>query len=169
VFAAAPADVGDGAGPPDLRIERLTPANIDDWLAVRAMMAPDRLTGIGNTREFAAALAAAPHIVVVLAYLDGAPAATAWLWHGHRTAWLRGASVAPQFRGRGIHRALIAARAKAAIDLGCDLIGAWAAAGSTSSRNLGALGLRRIGTRQHYRYVPASLAAAAVSRSTTSA
>jgi len=106
-------------------------------------------------------LAAAPHIVVLIAKVNGAPAGTAWLWHGHQTAWLRGAGVVPDLRGRGIHRALIAARAQTAVELGCELVGAWAATGSTSARNLAAMGLRRIGTRQHYRYVPAQVSATA--------
>ena len=163
VMAGAPADVAHFARPDGLHIERLTTANLDDWLAVRATMTPDRLTGVGDSREFATALATAPHIVVLVATLNGAPAGTAWLWHGHQTEWLRGAGVVPEFRGRGIHSALIAARAQAAAELGCELIGAWAATDSTSARNLAALGLRRIGTRQHYRYLPAQVAAATAS------
>ncbi|MEO6350535.1 MAG: GNAT family N-acetyltransferase, partial [Candidatus Limnocylindrales bacterium] len=59
-----------------------------------------------------------------IAELDGVPVGNGSLHLSARTGWLRGALVAPEARGQGIQRALIAARIRAAIDSGCDLIGA---------------------------------------------
>ena len=55
---------------------------------------------------------------------------------------------------------MIAERARLAAEAGCNLIGVWAETGSTSARNLAAMGLQRIGTREHHAYVPARLAKA---------
>jgi GNAT superfamily N-acetyltransferase len=62
--------------------------------------------------------------------------------------------VAPQFRGRGLQRALVAARARAAIELGCDLVGAAAEPGWVSADNIERAGMRPVGTRGHYIYEP---------------
>jgi len=82
------------------------------------------------------------------------------MYVGHKTAWLRGGAVVPAARRRGIHRALIAERARIAAAAGCTLVGAWAESGSVSARNLAALGFERIGTREHHVYFPASVAEA---------
>jgi GNAT superfamily N-acetyltransferase len=82
------------------------------------------------------------------------------MYIGHRTAWMRGGAVVPERRGQGIHRALIAERARLAAEAGCNLIGVWAETGSTSARNLAAMGLARIGTREHHLYTPAGVAEA---------
>ena len=55
------------------------------------------------------------------------------------TAWMRGALVAQRARGRGIQRALIAARARAAEEFGCNLVGACGRAWLVSARNLRAV------------------------------
>jgi MOSC domain-containing protein YiiM/GNAT superfamily N-acetyltransferase len=104
-----------------------------------------------------AAVAASAHRFLLLAELDGAPVGTASL-HIHRhSGWLRGAAVVPEARGRGIQRALIGARARLAAELGCDLVGASAKPSGPSAANLQQMGMRRIGTRTHYVYVPAGV------------
>ena len=67
-------------------------------------------------------------------------------------ALLGAAEVVPAWRGRGIHRALIAARARQAEAEGALHVVAQARAGSTSARNLAAMGLRPIWTRRDYPY-----------------
>jgi MOSC domain-containing protein YiiM/GNAT superfamily N-acetyltransferase len=160
VFAAAPAEVGAAAGPAGLAISRIEPADSDGWQQVRRLVLGDEEGGPTDQPEFAQRLAANSHVVMLLASLDGRPAGTGRLYIGHRTAWLRGAAVVPSARRLGIHRALIAARARAAVEAGCDLIGAWAIADTGSARNLAASGLRRIGSREHHRYLPPALGAA---------
>lgn len=98
-------------------------------------------------------LAKWPHRYLFLAELDGRPVGAASLHVHSRTGWLRGAVVDPEARGRGIQRALIAARARHANDLGCNLVGSWAEEGP-SSINLARVGMRLIGTRWNYPYQP---------------
>ena len=61
------------------------------------------------------------------------------------------AGVVPTARGRGLQRALIAARADLAAEAGCEWIAAWALSGAHSSANLARAGLRRIGERASVR------------------
>jgi GNAT superfamily N-acetyltransferase len=58
----------------------------------------------------------------------------------NRVACFFGDATLPEFRGRGVHMALIAARLKTAGDGGCDVVAAGAAPGSTSQRNYHRLG-----------------------------
>ena len=62
--------------------------------------------------------------------------------------------VTPSARGRGLQRAMLAARVRAAADLGCDLVGASAEPSGLSARNIRDVGLRRVGSRFHYIYDP---------------
>jgi GNAT superfamily N-acetyltransferase len=94
----------------------------------------------------------ARHLFV--AELDGVPVGHASLHVYAGTGWLRGALVAPEARGRGIQRALIATRIRAAIEAGCDLVGAQAEPGEVSARNLVHMGLRELGPQNNYRYTP---------------
>ena len=89
-----------------------------------------------------------------VAELDGVPVAHASLSVSAKVGWLRGMLVKPSVRGRGLQRALIAARARAAAELGCDLVGAAAEPTGLSARNIMAMGMRSIGTREHYIYEP---------------
>ncbi len=65
------------------------------------------------------ALPGAP-MLMFLAYADGVPAAAAWMrfLEGTEFASLFGGSTLPQFRHRGLYRALLAARAQAALERG---------------------------------------------------
>ena len=102
-------------------------------------------------------LATHPHRTVLLAELDGEPVGAASVHVHGKAGWLRGASVIPSARGRGIQRALIAARVKLAIERGVDLLGACAGPDGPSAHNLKGMGMRPIGTRRHYLYVPVSV------------
>jgi GNAT superfamily N-acetyltransferase len=89
-----------------------------------------------------------------VAELNGVAVANASLHVSAATGWLRGALVAPAARGLGIQRALIAARIRAAIEAGCDLVGAEAEPDEVSARNLARMGMRRLGRRSSYVYRP---------------
>ncbi len=91
-----------------------------------------------------------------VAELDGKPVANASLHVVGATGWMRGVLVEPEVRGRGIQRALISFRARAALESGCDLVGAQAEPDGVSARNLERCGLRLIGRRDNYVYVPGS-------------
>jgi hypothetical protein len=60
-------------------------------------------------------------------------------------------------RRRGIHAALIAARARLAADLRCDLITSQVELGGQSERNQLRMGLRRVWRRGVYRLDPGSV------------
>ena len=63
--------------------------------------------------------------------------------------------VLPEVRGRGIQRAIIAARVSAAIQSGCDLLVSEADAESTSERNLQRLGFERLRVADTWYFDPA--------------
>jgi GNAT superfamily N-acetyltransferase len=100
-------------------------------------------------------LLAEPHVHPFLARMDGEPAGVGLLHVRRHSGLLRGGLVAPAFRGRGVQRALIAARAAAAAELGCTLVASMAKVDSTSARNLAQMGLPRIDTHPVYEYLPA--------------
>jgi MOSC domain-containing protein YiiM len=97
-----------------LAIRRIRPEEAGAW--ARTLLANGaRPPGeTGPWMALAPQLAGTAHHSLWLAELDGIPVATASLHTHRKVGWLRLASVARAVRGRGIHRALIAARARAA-------------------------------------------------------
>jgi GNAT superfamily N-acetyltransferase len=91
--------------------------------------------------------------LLFVAEIDGVAVGNASLHLSAGAGWLRGALVSPEARGRGIQQALIATRIRAAIDAGCDLVGAQAEPGEVSARNLMRMGLRKLGVENNYKYV----------------
>jgi N-acetylglutamate synthase-like GNAT family acetyltransferase len=91
---------------------------------------------------------------IFIAEIDGVVVGSASLHVSGKTAWMRGAVVAQRARGRGIQRAFIAARARAAEEFGCNLVGASAEPELVSARNLEQSGMRRLGMRSNYIYDP---------------
>jgi MOSC domain-containing protein YiiM/GNAT superfamily N-acetyltransferase len=81
----------------------------------------------------------------------------AWLYVYKQTGWMRGAFVEPEWRGRGLQRALTSARARLAEERGCDLVGATAEPGTVSASNMVASGFRRLAGRSQYRYSPRTI------------
>jgi GNAT superfamily N-acetyltransferase len=65
--------------------------------------------------------------------------------------WLRAGTVLPSHRGRGIQRALIAARVVTARRLGADVVAGSANPGGPSAANLARLGFRVAARRARYR------------------
>jgi GNAT superfamily N-acetyltransferase len=160
VFAATPDEIRVARPVAGLTIRPIEPA---DGATVQAIHAQTGSVGAEDDQANAWArvyekLATHPHRTVLLAELDGEPVGAASVHMSGKTGWLRGASVIPSARGRGIQRALISARAQLARELDCDLVGAWAEPGGPSASNLEVMGMRPIGTRSHYLYVPASMA-----------
>lgn len=92
--------------------------------------------------------------LLFVAEVDGVPSGHASLHVSAGTGWLRGALTSPEARGRGIQHALIGHRIRAAIDAGCDLVGADAEPVGVSARNLERMGLRRLGRQNNYEYLP---------------
>ena len=156
VFAATPADVADVALPAGVTIRVLGRDEGDVFNEVESDEETSRGVDGGPDPwpDIYVRLARTHRRHLFVAEIDGKPVAHASLAISAKTGWLRSALVAPQARGRGLQRLLTAARARAAADAGCDLIGAAAEPGSISADNLQKSGLRRVGTRRHYVYEP---------------
>ena len=96
-------------------------------------------------------LALAPHDHRFVAEVDGLVVGTGVLHTHHRVGWLRAGTVLPEYRGRGIQGALIAARVRRARELGCELVGASANQGGSSARNVRRAGMEDVAVRHRYR------------------
>jgi MOSC domain-containing protein YiiM/GNAT superfamily N-acetyltransferase len=95
--------------------------------------------------------ALAPHDHRFVAEVDGRVVGTGGLHTHHQVGWLRAGTVLPEYRGRGIQRALIAARVRRAQELGCELVGASANQGGSSARNVRRAGMVEVAVRHRYR------------------
>ncbi len=157
VFGAEPSGVAAEPTPDGVTIRQIGPGETDAYDAVRSgnVTAGGLTSGAANPWPAVYKQLAGTHSrLLFVAELDGRPVANASLHVAGRTGWLRGVLVAPEARGRGIQRALIAARVRAAAERGCDLVGSAAGSDTISARNLEQMGLRRIGRRSHYEYKP---------------
>ncbi len=161
VFAAPAAKVPDTGQPEGVVIRRLEPdegglsARVSTGSTTPGGVAPGGLDPWPKVYE---RLARTNGRQMFIAEIDGEPVGYASLHIHARTGWMRGATVAPAARGRGIQRALISVRSRAALDAGCDLVGASAEPDVLSATNLERMGLRRVGTRYQYEYVPGTAA-----------
>lgn len=99
----------------------------------------------------AQAIASIPGMHLLLAELDGRPAGAAGLYTRARVGGLSQAAVLPWARGRGVHGALISARARLAEVHGCTLVTSQVETDGQSERNMLRLGLERLLMRGIYR------------------
>jgi MOSC domain-containing protein YiiM/GNAT superfamily N-acetyltransferase len=149
VAATSTDEVADG-----VRVRRITLGDLEDDL--------DRLTASrafldgGHTddevRIYTDRLLQTPGVTgwVVEDPADGRIVGGGVLHRYHRVGFLRAGWVAPEVRGRGLQRVLIAARVRHAIEEGCREVASHSVLDSTSERNLVACGFRRIETRGVY-------------------
>jgi GNAT superfamily N-acetyltransferase len=149
-----PSDLVASAAPERLVIRELSRTEVGPWAEV--MIAANRMPPAFAVawRAMERGLALAPHDHRFLGEIDGSPVAAGAIHTHHGVGYLRAGSVLPDFRGRGIQRALIAARVIHAARLGCDLVGSIADAESSSARNLERSGLRVVAVRRAYRVDP---------------
>jgi ribosomal protein S18 acetylase RimI-like enzyme len=124
----------------------------------RAERAPEwgRVLGVGFADggepfpfavDLARVRAGLEHSVMVLAVVGGVAAGGAALSMVDGTAHFSGAAVLPEFRGRGIQRALTASRIRIARERGCRLAKLDVLAGTVSHRNAERAGFRVAYTR----------------------
>jgi hypothetical protein len=92
--------------------------------------------------EFGAIMAARQDAVLVLAWMEGAPAGTGALVIDGGVGWLSGDSTLRQYRGRGVQQAIQRHRLLLAEGAGCDLAVTEAVPGGGSQRNMERLGFR---------------------------
>ncbi|MFP5317467.1 MAG: GNAT family N-acetyltransferase [Acidimicrobiia bacterium] len=152
--AARPAEVDAAPAPDGVVIRELGRHEVEPWAEVVVEAAG--LTGsvADAWRALEPHLALAPHDHRFVAEAGGRVVGAGLLHTHHHVGWLRAGTVLASHRGRGIQRALIAARVERAASLGCDLVGASAEAGGSSARNVERMGMRAVARRQRYR-VPA--------------
>ena len=157
VLAVAPEAVPAGAVPRGVLIRTAGP---DDADLVQAIL--EESAAGATDAQHAGIVAAVPAfmatagVVTLVAEEEGRGIATANLHVHDGAGLLRGATVIPGARGRGLQRALIAARARLAAQEGCDIVVSSAAPGSISERNLQEMDFALVGTRTLYRFDPAA-------------
>ena len=154
VLAAATAAVAETPPPPGFAIRQMTKADLPGLARLWAATPTPFDLPAAVQGPLDEAMLDAPHSFRLIAERDGQLLAFAALHVTHHVGWLRGAVVAPSTRGRGLQRALIAARARLAAGSGCDVLGAWAEAGCGKVGRRHGAGLHPIGRRQHHLYQP---------------
>ncbi|MBF6604933.1 MAG: GNAT family N-acetyltransferase [Chloroflexi bacterium] len=139
---------------PGIAVRKLGPDETASW--ADAMVA-----GFGLLEPEAAAWRdLAPHLAratgehLFIAERDGRVVGAAALFARRKVGLLAAAAVIPEARGRGVHRALIAARTRLAAQIGCDRLMATATSGGPSERNLVRAGLRPVWARHLWRFDP---------------
>ena len=152
--AMTPAAIQRDAPPVQVEVREHGRDDVGQWSAIVAAASEMHPALAGAWRAAEDGLARHAHHHRFVAYLDGRPVGAASLHTHHGVGWLCAASVLPEARGRGVQRALLAARAERAEALRCDVIGASAVDGGASAENVRRMGFRRVGTRRAYRYDP---------------
>jgi GNAT superfamily N-acetyltransferase len=137
----------DAAPPPGVDVASVRDAaGLDALLAVQeAVWGPTHTPW--HRRWFQAVLRGeGPPLAMFVAFAGGRPVGTAWvsLRRGRSFAGLYGGTVVPDARRRGVHRALVAARARAAREAGLPYV--VAGANAQSGPRLRALGFAEIAT-----------------------
>jgi MOSC domain-containing protein YiiM/GNAT superfamily N-acetyltransferase len=156
VFAANPASVVDpDAAASAVTIREIEAGEADIWSQVlveaSTIDGPERRAWIGATRR-QVGTGGHHHLIAEQA---GEPIGVAGVFTRRRVGLLATTAVVPESRGRGIQRALIAARARLAVERRCTVVTASALVGSPSARNLQAMGFEPIHEQALYRFDPA--------------
>jgi MOSC domain-containing protein YiiM/GNAT superfamily N-acetyltransferase len=155
IFHAPLADYVAPPAAPGVTIRVVGPESVPEW--ADTLIAGYELTEpeASAWRELAPHLASAPGEHLLIAERDGRAVGAAGLFTRRKVGLLAAAAVLPTERGRGVQRALIAARVEIARATGCDRLMATAAPDGPSERNLVAVGLSRVWQRRLWRFDPA--------------
>jgi GNAT superfamily N-acetyltransferase len=125
-------------------IRRLTPDALDTLAALFVQGYGYEGPQAAAWQTFARYGYAAPGFDCFVAEVDQTPAAFGVLHIQGTTALIDGAATVPDFRGRGIHKALLAARIEYARAQGCTHAFSRTGAGSLSQHNMQKLGFREV-------------------------
>ncbi len=136
-----PADDGDVLARP------IAPAEADAWSDTSAAGWSETPELVEFLRRAGRITARASGTHAFVAEREGRAIATGAMHVHGGIALLAGASTVPAERGRGGHRALLAARLRFAVAAGCELVMMCASPGSTSQRNAERRGFRIAYTR----------------------
>ena len=155
VVVAPPGDIAEATPPAGLTVRVLRSDEVETWCDV-VLADWDGEPGLARAVRDAERAAAAVHEHILFgAELEGQLVGAARLHLRRGVALLGSATVLPPLRGRGVHHALIEARARYAAARESRWLAAIPAAGSSAERNLEAMGLRRVWSRADYRFDPA--------------
>jgi GNAT superfamily N-acetyltransferase len=137
----------DIAPDPAVDIREIDPVDALMWgrQVVLGFSAPDEPTDAEDA--FAEVLARVDGLTRLIAYVDGAPAATAELVIRDDIGWLSADTTLPAYRGRGLQSALQRRRLELSAAAGCGLAVTESRPGSGSQRNMERLGFRIAYTR----------------------
>jgi GNAT superfamily N-acetyltransferase len=143
--------VAAGAATPG-RVAVRTTTDRRAWadLATQAFTDADAHMDAGLLRRTIQVEAAAVHVLVI-ASLDGKDAGTGALFTDGDLAVLMGGAVLPEFRGRGVHSALLAGRLALAHARGAKRAAVKTAVGSPVERSAARFGFERTGLRRRLR------------------
>jgi GNAT superfamily N-acetyltransferase len=136
----------------ELRVEPIGPVHARDFgRIVAAGFELPEFTG-----RWLAALFARPRWTCFIAFADDEPAAAGTLFVCRGVGWLSFAATLPEFRRRGAQSALLAARIRAAAELGCSVVAGETGAleegrPSNSYRNIVRAGFEAVYDRPNYR------------------
>ena len=123
-------------------IEAVHDDGLDDWLSVLARgndaLSPEARA---TSDEFGRAARGVSGAIDLLARVDGRPAACGSLQPIDGVGWLGGAATVPEFRRRGLQRAMLDTRIEIAVRDGHEFVAATALPDSSSMRNLERVGL----------------------------
>jgi GNAT superfamily N-acetyltransferase len=134
--------VCDPVDDPGIRIVQVDASNVDTYTEV---MTAGWSVDIGPFRELHRAVVAGTRQHLFMAFVDGAPVATGSYVAFARSAYLIGAVTLPDYRGRGLYRALVEARLAHAHAAGLP-IATTHARGSSSAPILAKLGFDTVCT-----------------------
>jgi len=156
VFAADPASVATAdPAETDITFREIEPGQADTWSRVlveaSSIDGPERRAWIEATRR---QVGTGGHHYLI-AERQGKPVGVAGLFTRRRVGLLAMTAVLSEARGLGIQRALIAERARLAIERRCTVVTASALVGSRSARNLEAMGFQPVDEQALYRFDPA--------------
>lgn len=132
----------------DVEIREVTTSEERDlWRQVAAVGFSWPLPPLNAQLSLGEIVVARPGSRLFIAYLDGLAAGTGELYLDDGVTWLSADSTLPQFRGRGVQRALQAHRLALGAAAGCELAVSEAACGSSSQRNMERAGFKVAYTR----------------------
>lgn len=141
-------DVGEATtdGVVEIR-QALTDEQKEQWALVAASGFSAPLSPLSEQVATAMLAASRPGARLYTAWVDGKAAGTGELSITDGIGWLSADATLPQFRRRGVQRALQAHRLSAAAAAGCEIAVSEALPGTTSQRNMERIGFRVAYTR----------------------
>lgn len=140
------ADVRCDDGPIEI-VEAMSPADKELWALVAATGFSAPLPPLEQQLHLASVVVSRPGVRLLVAFVDGKAAGTGEIYIDDGVAWLSADATLPQFRRRGVQRALQAYRLDIARAAGCEMAVSEAAPGSTSQRNMERMGFTLAYTR----------------------